>query len=199
MESYKQKIKKMRIIAGKYKKINLNQTIDKSIRPLKDSAKEGIFNVLTHSAKLLFNFQDSKVLDLFSGTGSFGLECISRGSANVTFVEKNPMALKNLHANIKKLKVEKMSDVYQDDVFHLLKNKNFLKKKTNLIYLDPPFKEDKILEIFKCLIRQNNFSSKILIVLHRNKADNTSFDYYKCIETKTYGNSKIFFGSILSL
>ena len=45
----------MRIIAGKYKKINLDQTIDKSIRPLKDSAKEGIFNVLTHSTKLIFD------------------------------------------------------------------------------------------------------------------------------------------------
>ena len=50
----------MRIIAGKYKKINLNQTIDKSIRPLKDSAKEGIFNVLTHSTKLMFDFKNSK-------------------------------------------------------------------------------------------------------------------------------------------
>ena len=189
----------MRIIAGRYKKVNLNQTIDKSIRPLKDSAKEGIFNVLTHSTKLMFDFKNSKILDLFSGTGSFGLECISRGSSNVTFVEKNPMALKNLHANIKKLKVEKISDVYQDDVFHLLKNKNFLKKKTDLIYLDPPFKEDKILEIFQCLIRQNNFSSKTLIVFHRNKADSISFYSYKCIETKIYGNSKILFGNILSL
>tara|TARA_B100000579_G_scaffold282675_1_gene234096 strand:+ start:837 stop:1406 length:570 start_codon:yes stop_codon:yes gene_type:complete len=189
----------MRIIAGRYKKVNLNQTIDKSIRPLKDSAKEGIFNVLTHSTKLMFDFKNSKILDLFSGTGSFGLECISRGSANVTFVEKNPIALKNLHTNIKKLKVEKISNVFQDDVFHLLRNRNFLKKNTNLIYLDPPFKEEKILEIFEFLIQQNNFSSKTLIILHRNKTDNTSFDSYKCIETKTYGNSKILFGNILSL
>jgi len=189
----------MRIIAGKYKKINLNQTIEKSIRPLKDSAKEGVFNVLTHSTRLIFDFKNSKILDLFSGTGSFGLECISRGSVNVTFVEKNPVALKNLHANIKKLKVEKISNVFQDDVFHLLKNRNFLKKNTNLIYLDPPFKEEKILEIFKCLIQQNNFSSKILIVLHRNKGDDTPLDSYQCIETKIYCNSKILFGNILSL
>ena len=109
------------------------------------------------------------------------------------------MALKNLHKNIKKLKVEKISNVFQDDVFHLLKNRNYLKKNTNLIYLDPPFKEDKILEIFKCLIQQNSFSSKTLIVLHRNKGDDTPFDSYQCIETKIYGNSKILFGNILSL
>ena len=189
----------MRIIAGKYKKINLEQTIDKSIRPLKDSAKEGVFNVLTHSTKLMFDFKNSKILDLFSGTGSFGLECISRGSANVTFVEKNPVAIKNLHKNIKKLKVEKISNVFQDDVFYLLKNRNFLKKNTNLIYLDPPFKEDKIPEIFKCLIQQNNFSSKTLIVLHRNKDDDIPFNSYQCIEKKIYGSSKILFGNILSL
>ena len=53
----------MRIIAGRYKKVNLNQTIDKSIRPLKDSAKEGIFNVLTHSTKLMFDFKNSKNLE----------------------------------------------------------------------------------------------------------------------------------------
>ena len=189
----------MRIIAGKFKGISLFRTSDKKIRPLKDIVKESIFNFLNHSNKISFELKKSNVLDLYSGTGSFGLECISRGSANVTFVEKNPIALKNLHTNIKKLKVEKISNVFQDDVFHLLRNRNFLKKNTNLIYLDPPFKEEKILEIFEFLIQQNNFSSKTLIILHRNKTDNTSFNSYKCIETKTYGNSKIVFGNILSL
>ena len=189
----------MRIIAGKFKGINLYGPKDKKIRPLKDMVRENIFNFLIHSNKISFSLEESDVLDLYSGTGSFGLECISRGSVNVTFVEKNPVALKNLHKNIKKLKVEKISNVFQDDVFHLLKNRNFLKKNTNLIYLDPPFKEDKILEIFKCLIQQNNFSSKILIVLHRNKGDDIPFNSYQCIEKKIYGNSKILFGNILSL
>jgi rfaE bifunctional protein nucleotidyltransferase chain/domain len=80
---------------------------------------------------------------------------------------------KNLHKNIKTLKVEKISNVFQDDVFHLLKNRNFLKKNTNLIYLDPPFKEETIIERANFQMQQNNFSSKILIVLHRNKGDDT--------------------------
>ena len=189
----------MRIIAGKYKKINLQQTFDKSLRPLKDSAKEGIFNVLTHSRKLAFTFKNSNILDLFSGTGSFGLECISRGSNSVTFVENNPLALKNLNANVKKLKVDKISNIIENDVFHLLQNRNFLQKNTSLIYLDPPFEEKKILDIFKYLIYQNNFSSKILVIIHRKKNDSNFPNFYKCVETKIYGNTKILFGNILSL
>ena len=189
----------MRIISGNFRNKKLFQPNDNSIRPLKDLVKESIFNIIEHSKFVKFKIKNCEVLDLFAGSGSFGLECISRGSVNVTFVEKNPVALKNLHKNIKKLKVEKISNVFQDDVFHLLKNRNFLKKNTNLIYLDPPFKEEKILEIFKCLFQQNNFSSKILIVLHRNKGDDIPFNSYQCIEKKIYGSSKILFGNILSL
>ena len=68
----------MRIIAGKFKGIALYAPIDKKIRPLKDIVRESIFNFLNHSNKILFQIEQSNVLDLYSGTGSFGLECLSR-------------------------------------------------------------------------------------------------------------------------
>ena len=70
----------MRIISGycKGKKIYLPK--DKKTRPLRDIVKESIFNILNHSNNLSFRIEDSEVLDLFSGSGSFGLECISRGA-----------------------------------------------------------------------------------------------------------------------
>ena len=80
----------MRIISGDLKGKRLLTPLDKSTRPLKDIVKESIFNILEHSNKISTKIQNSKVLDLFSGTGSFGIECLSRGANNVTFFENYP-------------------------------------------------------------------------------------------------------------
>ena len=78
----------MRIIAGKLKGSSLYLPKDKNTRPLKDLARESIFNLLTHSNKISFQLEQSNVLDLYAGTGSFGLECLSRQAKSVCFVEK---------------------------------------------------------------------------------------------------------------
>ena len=77
----------MRIISGNSKGKKICQPKDSYTRPLKDLTKESIFNILVHSNKFNVEIENSNVLDLFSGVGSFGLECLSRGSANLTFVE----------------------------------------------------------------------------------------------------------------
>ena len=93
----------MRIIAGKLKGATLYMPKDKNTRPLKDIVRENIFNLLTHSNKILFQFEQSNILDLYAGTGSFGLECISRQANSVYFIEKEKTALKILEKNIEKL------------------------------------------------------------------------------------------------
>ena len=77
----------MRVISGKFKGKKILTPKDKTTRPLKDLTKESIFNIITHSNKFNIQLQNSNVLDLFSGVGSFGLECLSRGSSYVIFVE----------------------------------------------------------------------------------------------------------------
>ena len=104
----------MRIIGGKLKGSLLFNTKDKDTRPLKDITKESIFNLLMHSNKIGFKIEEASVLDLYSGTGSFGLECLSRQAKNVSFIEKEQKALKILKKNIEKLKLKK-------------KNKSFFK------------------------------------------------------------------------
>ena len=81
--------------------------IDKNTRPLKDIARESIFNLLTHSNKILLRLEQSNVLDLYAGTGSFGLECLSRQANSVCFVEKRKDAVEILEKNIEKLKIKK--------------------------------------------------------------------------------------------
>ena len=77
----------MRIIGGNFKGKKLFLPKDKNTRPLKDIVKESIFNLIQHSKKFNINIENSLVLDLFSGTGSFGIECISRGAKKVVFLK----------------------------------------------------------------------------------------------------------------
>ena len=77
----------MRIISGSFKGKKILLPKDKLTRPLKDLTKESIFNILKHSKLLNVELESSNILDLFSGVGSFGLECLSRGAKNVTFLE----------------------------------------------------------------------------------------------------------------
>ena len=77
----------MRIISGSFKGKKILEPKDKQTRPLKDLTKESIFNVINHSNKFKIDFNNSTILDLFSGVGSFGLECLSRGVKEVFFIE----------------------------------------------------------------------------------------------------------------
>ena len=97
----------MRIIGGIFKGIKIFEAFDKNTRPLKDLVKESILNILEYSKDSRLNLNNSLVLDLFSGTGSFGLECISRGASKVYFIENYENSLEILYKNIKKLNCEK--------------------------------------------------------------------------------------------
>ena len=79
----------MRIIGGNFKGKKLLFLKSSATRPLRDMVKEGIFNVIDHSKLLGIKIEKSNVLDLYSGIGSFGIECISREAKSVTFVENN--------------------------------------------------------------------------------------------------------------
>ena len=86
----------MRIISGLLKGKNIFFVKNSKTRPLKDSVKENIFNIIKHSNFTSIRIERSKVLDLYSGVGSFGIECISRGANKVFFVEKDNLAAKIL-------------------------------------------------------------------------------------------------------
>ena len=83
----------MRIISGFLKGKKIDFINSKITRPIRDLVKENIFNIILHSNSIRVNLNNSNVLDLYSGTGSFGIECLSRGAKKVTFVEKDLMAL----------------------------------------------------------------------------------------------------------
>ena len=145
----------MRIISGNLKGSTLYITKDKNTRPLKDMVRESIFNLLIHSNKISFQLERSNVLDLYAGTGSFGLECLSRQAKNVYFVENEKSAFKILKKNIEKLKLKKKTKIFFNDVFNLIRKKNIFQSKFDLIFCDPPFKNTNIEKLIELIFNKN--------------------------------------------
>ena len=77
----------MRVISGQFKGKKIYEPKDLKTRPLKDLTKESIFNIINHSNKFKININKANILDIFSGVGSFGIECLSRDAKYVTFIE----------------------------------------------------------------------------------------------------------------
>ena len=186
----------MRIISGDYKGKNLFLAENNLTRPLKDLVKESIFNIINHSSIFNLEIKNSIVLDLFSGTGSFGLECHSRGAKEVFFFENYTNALKILKKNISHLKISNNYIIYDKDCFdYFRKNKKF-ETKFDIIFIDPPYKEKKINELLENIIEKKILKKKGIIIIHRHKKDNVKItDKINIIDTRYYGISKIIFAN----
>lgn len=183
----------MRIISGKFKGKKLIQPLDKNTRPLKDITKESIFNLIVHSKFIDIDFEKLIILDLFAGSGSFGIECLSRYSKHVTFIENYKPAVNTLKKNINLLNFKDNFKIIEKDIFD--KNTlNRINKKFDIIFLDPPYKEEKIKELFNIIFESKILDQKGFIIIHRNKKNpNIFLENFKIIDTRTYGISKIFF------
>ena len=186
----------MRIISGVYRGKKILQPLDKATRPLKDLTKESIFNIIKHSNKFKIDLEKSNILDLFSGVGSFGLECISRGVKFVTFVENYEEVLPILKKNLNNLKLVNNYKIIEKDILNNL-NFNSLNEKFDIIFLDPPYKDKKLLMILNKIIESKILSTDGVIIIHRHKKE---LDEYpknlEIIEEKKYGISKIIFAII---
>ena len=186
----------MRIISGSFRGKKILQPLDNFTRPLKDLTKESIFNVIKHSNKFNIDLEKSYILDLFSGVGSFGLECISRGTKFVTFIENYKEVLPILKKNLNSLKSVNNYKILEKDILNDL---NFisLNQKFDLIFLDPPYKDKNLLIILNKIIESKILSNNGVIIIHRHKKELDEFPKnLKIIEVKKYGISKIIFATI---
>ena len=183
----------MRIISGLLKGKKLLEPKDLKTRPLKDLTKESIFNILKHSNKFKINLDDVNILDLFSGVGSFGIECLSRGVKNVVFVENYKGVLPILKKNLDNFKNKKNFSIIDKDI---IKSNLFLELKTkfDIIFLDPPFKDKNLNNILLKINEKKILNKNGIIVIHRhkNEVDNLP-ENFRVIEVKKYGVSKILF------
>ena len=184
----------MRIISGKYKGKKIFHPLDNFTRPLKDITKESIFNIIEHSNILNLDINSSHVLDLFSGVGSFGVECLSRGALSTTFFENYSKVLPILKKNISLLNLEKRTNILEKDIFESNSLSN-LNKKFEIIFLDPPYKEKRLIQLLDTIINLNLLNENGVFIIHRHKKEIDNFPKkFKILKEKTHGISKIIFG-----
>ncbi len=152
----------MRIIAGKYKGRIISSPNSKYIRPMTDRVRVTLFDKLSN----MIDFEGIKVLDLYSGTGSIGLEALSRGASEVHFVEQDFSIYKNLVKNIESLEVESQTKIFKMEASkHSRLTEHF---KYNLILADPPFFKDDIYEVVKNLLVNNFLEEDGKIIVQRS-------------------------------
>ena len=186
----------MRIISGILKGKKINEPKDIKTRPLKDLTKESIFNIIAHTNKFKVNLTNANVLDLFSGVGSFGIECLSRGAKKVVFIENYNGVLPILKKNLSYLNENNNYEIlniniYEDETFIKLDNK------FDIIFLDPPYRDKHINKLLLKIKKTKILNQNGIIILHRNKKEvNSITSDFKIVEEKTYGISKIIFVAI---
>jgi 16S rRNA (guanine966-N2)-methyltransferase len=176
----------LRIVSGKYKGRIFHPSKNFKARPTTDLAKESLFNIIAN----YFDFENIKVLDMFSGTGSISFEFASRGCRDIELVENNLNHLQFIKKVIAELSLTSIK-VINYDAFKFLNNNN---TKYDIIFCDPPYNNDRI-ETIPGLVYKNNLlndngwlilehSGKLSFSSHPNLFDNrhygsVNFSFFK--------------------
>ena len=152
----------MRIISGEYRGRTIKFPKSKLVRPTTDKNKEAIFNML----RRYVSFDGIKVCDIYAGSGSLGLEALSRGADEVHFVEKDFKVQKMLNENIASLDASQYCTIFRMEALRFSKLKD--RGNYNLIITDPPFFKHDIHEVYKNLLENNFLAEDGVLLIERS-------------------------------
>lgn len=155
----------MRIISGSLRSRHLVFPKTKKTRPMTDRAKEMIFDILGTSVA------DGSVLDLFAGSGSLGLEALSRGAEEVVFVEKAPWGLKSIRENLFQLGLKDKAAVIVSDALLACRRLEKKGKTFTQIFLDPPYNKGLVKKMLICLDRSAIVTPLTQIIVHHSRQE----------------------------
>jgi 16S rRNA (guanine(966)-N(2))-methyltransferase RsmD len=178
----------MRIIGGELKGRQIVPPRNFSARPTTDFAKEGLFNTLSN----IYDFEETVVLDLFSGTGGISLEFASRGCKSVTAVEMNVVHANFIKSTAAALKVNGLN-VVRHNVFDFL---NICRIKFDVIFADPPYDIDNLAGIPDKILNASILKEDGLLIFEHPAAFNFT-SHQNFIKEKRYGNVHFTFFKIL--
>lgn len=169
----------MRIISGTLKGRIIDVPKNFKGRPTTDFAREGLFNVLSH----LVDWEIVGVLDLFSGTGAFSLECFSRGAQRILAVDIQPLHVRFIQENFRKFEAVNAGAIKQD-VFRFLKEST---EAFDVIFADPPYDLPKLGQLPELIMHSACAAENALIIVEHGKRTDFS-DTPGFIQTKSYSN-----------
>ena len=173
----------MRVISGKYRGLNLAEFRGSDIRPTADRVKESLFNILS------YKIMGATVLDLFCGSGSLGIECLSRGAEFVHFNDISPASIAVLNKNLYRLRGEKYA-VTTGDWLPCVRG---LKQKFDLAFIDPPYADDCGIRAIEELASRKLVYSGGMIVYERDRAFTGTIAGLDVTDERKYGKTYLTF------
>ncbi len=165
----------MKIISGKYKNRKLKSLAGDKVRPTSAIVKKSLFQILEP-------FDSKSILDIFAGTGSLGIESISRGALKVTFVEKDRKVANVLLKNLKEICEDEDYNVVTSDTYKYLEACD---EKYDVIFADPPYETVDFIELKRKIVKLLNYRG-IFCMERRFKKET-----YKDVRIKNYGKTQI--------
>ncbi|MBR6089673.1 MAG: 16S rRNA (guanine(966)-N(2))-methyltransferase RsmD [Anaerolineaceae bacterium] len=177
-----------RIIAGSRKGMRLNAVPGDSTRPVTDRVKESVFNILGS------DIIDASMFDLFGGTGSVGLEALSRGASYVRFSDANRNAYNTLVSNIKLTRFEKQAKAYFGDVFNILRG--IPDREFEYIYVAPPQYKEMWKRIMTVLDKNDGWLTDdgwIIVQIHPIEREDLELECFELFDERKYGSTTLLF------
>ena len=179
----------LRVISGKARGLKLDTPKNQDVRPTTDRVKESLFNMINSY------IMDSNILDLFAGTGSLGIECLSRGAKNCVFVDKSKDSINIVRSNVKKARVENESTILNVDFKDAVKRLSTQNQKFDVIFMDPPYYENMFIECLKSIDKFNLLDEDGIIVVEHDTKDKFPDNMGRLYKSrdKKYGNTTLTF------
>lgn len=179
----------MRIISGKFKGRKIKAVSGYSTRPTSDRLRETIFNIIASQVA------DSVVLDLFSGTGAFGIEAISRGAKQVCLIDNSRAAITTIKQNLAICNISSRAKILK---WNISKNLNCLRNfnsMIDLVFMDPPYAKGLIRPALINLRESGALLDKALIIVEHNDQEvlKGAFSNFSLTDQKKYGKILVSF------
>lgn len=152
----------LKIMGGRFKGLEVKtpKNFEQSLRPTASRVRESLFNILFQK------IENRRVLDLFAGVGSLGFEALSRGAAEVTFIEKDQTHLSLIYENIERLKVQRESSVIKGV---LPKALSLLRDSFDLVFIDPPYEKGLVELVLNDAHFFKHVHSESIIIVEQSK------------------------------
>ncbi len=184
----------MRIIRGEFVGKALIEPISVLTRPTSDKVRQAIFNVIEHHSEMA-DLRDSTVLDAFAGTGSLGLEALSRGAKQAVFIENQRAACRNIHTLLQRWDIENKATVWTQDTLAMSKAQS----PVDFVFCDPPYGSDLVNLSIMHLYKQGWIDHDTTIVAEMYKNNTLQLDVeFKVLQDKKYGDTRVVFFKLTS-
>jgi 16S rRNA (guanine966-N2)-methyltransferase len=166
----------MRVVAGKFRSRPLSSLRGLDLRPTADRLRQTLFNVLSTGNSTAF--EGTVWLDLCAGTGAIGIEAMSRGAAQVYFVESSAPAARLIHRNLQSLGLETGFAVLKEDVARALCQLEEKGISGDFIFLDPPYRLEKIYgQVLQLLSQSRLLNPDAVVVVEHDKRFDPGEDF----------------------